>query len=153
VRVDQSTVAGSTGVERVGGNGKRQGINRQHEMLIEWKGESTYRSPIFQRFYSSSESKSSTSESETSSSSLARSRWCTVTGQPESCRAAMNFPIASMTGPDGFGPGKKRFCSAGNTSVTLSPESSCREGAINATESLRRPKSVTEVNGRKSSSH
>jgi len=74
VAVDQSTVAGSTGVERVGGNGKRQGINRQHEMWIEWKGESTYRSPTFQRFYSSSESESSPSESETSSSLLARSR-------------------------------------------------------------------------------
>ena len=81
VTVGQSTVAGSTGVERIGGNGKRQGINRQHEMWIEWKGESTYRSPTFQRFYSSSESESSTSESEsspseseTSSSLLARSR-------------------------------------------------------------------------------
>ena len=42
VRVDQSTVAGSTSVERVGGKGKRQAINRQHEMWIEWKGESTY---------------------------------------------------------------------------------------------------------------
>jgi hypothetical protein len=59
VTVDQSTVAGFTGVERVGGNGKRQGINRQHEIWIEWKGESTYRSPTFQRFYSSSESESS----------------------------------------------------------------------------------------------
>jgi len=36
VAVDQSTVAGSTGVERVEwGNGKRQAINRQHEMSIE----------------------------------------------------------------------------------------------------------------------
>jgi hypothetical protein len=42
VTVDQSTAAGSTGVERVGGNGKRQAINRQHEMWIEWKGESTH---------------------------------------------------------------------------------------------------------------
>jgi len=42
VTVDQSTVAGSTGVERVGGNGKGQGINRQHKMWIEWEGESTY---------------------------------------------------------------------------------------------------------------
>ena len=66
VTVDQSTVAGSTGVERVGGNGKRQGINRQHEASMEWKGESTYRSPTFQRFYSSFGTKSSTSESETS---------------------------------------------------------------------------------------
>ena len=59
VTVDQSTVAGSTGVERIGGNRKRQGINRQQEMWIEWKGESTYRSPTFQRFYSSSESETS----------------------------------------------------------------------------------------------
>jgi hypothetical protein len=59
VTVDQSTVAGSTGVERIGGNRKRQGINRQQETWIEWKGESTYRSPTFQRFYSSSESETS----------------------------------------------------------------------------------------------
>ncbi|SRR5216683_671680 len=70
VTVGQSTVAGSTGVERVGGNGKQQGINRQHEMWIEWKGESTYQSPTFQCFYSSSESQPSTSESETNSSSV-----------------------------------------------------------------------------------
>jgi hypothetical protein len=63
VTVDKSTVAGSTGVERVGGNGKRQAINRQHETSVKWKGESTYRSPTFQRFYSSSESECSTSES------------------------------------------------------------------------------------------
>src|SRR6266851_5783367 len=65
----------------------------------------------------------------------------------------MNFPIASLTDPDDIGPVKKRVCSAGNTSVTLSPESSCRECAMNATESLQRPKSLTEVNGRKRSSH
>jgi hypothetical protein len=59
VTVDHSTVASSAGVERIGGNGKRQGINRQ-EMWIEWKGGSTYRSPTFQRFYSSSESEAST---------------------------------------------------------------------------------------------
>ena len=58
---------------------------------------------------------------------LPRSQW-TATGQSESCHSAMNWPIAPLTASDGSGSCKKRFCSAGNTSVTLPPASSCTSG-------------------------
>ena len=49
----------------------------------------------------------------------------TVTvGRLKSSRVSTNCPIASRTALDGWSPSKKRFCSAGSTSVTASGVSS-----------------------------
>jgi len=79
--------------------------------------------------------------------------WRIATGRPKICLAATNCAMAFLIGPDRRGPIKRRRCSAGNTSVTLSPVSSCRAGATSPTILLYRTSCFTEVNGCKSSSH
>jgi len=132
VMLDESTVTGCTGIEagEIGENGNTERRSDGKDRTLINHRPPNPCTPV-----------------------LHRPRWRTVTGQPASCRAAMKFPIGPLTGPDGCGPSKKRVSSAGNTSVTLSPESSCRAGATNGTEALYRFKFLTEVNRCKRSSH
>jgi len=79
----------------------------------------------------------------------------TATGRPESCRAATNCPMTSCTGPDVGSSSTKSLCSAGNSSVTVPspPMSSFRASATRGAIFLSRYRSLSAVNGRKSSSH
>ena len=65
----------------------------------------------------------------------------------------MNSARTSWIGPHCADGLKTRFSSAGNTSVTLSPVSSCRAGTISCANWPSSIKFFTEANGCKSSSH
>ena len=99
---NKSTVAGSAGI-RVRGQGKWRTICVDcTKCQIGWKAVSTHQSWFPYIIDASS------------------SNWSTVMGRPKGCRAVRNFPIASLTGPDGCGPRKESLSSAGNASAVLS---------------------------------